>query len=154
VRGYSATQVFSYVEQAILRRVTHMVEEIDPTKLPRSTLVEERGGAALIPPLRCHELACAVAHYVGDGARKHFDSFLLVDGKYGHVDHSWIEWTYNRRVIFDVYCVRRLPMVQLVSAEGLLPEHRDLYRGDPGLRSDARVDVVEYLLKFWKERQL
>lgn len=91
--------------------------------------------------IRCHELARAVSFFL---------EVPFVDGKYGAMEHSWLEW-YDRmrqRTILDVYAVGRLPMVQLISEPiGLL----DLWR-EGELRDDINHHVVDTLLAIIGER--
>ena len=112
----------------------------------------------VLAELRCHELARAVAHVL---------DLPVQDGSHGLVDHSWL-WTGTRTApgnILDVYCVGRLPMVQLVHADfkpghfrgGLVPY---LYRWDTTSgsnqgfgtwRTDIDHGVVDSLVHRFKE---
>jgi hypothetical protein len=84
--------------------------------------------------LRCHELARAVQLVVHDREHK----LLVVDGKCGPIEHSWL--LVAGRVILDPYAPGRLPAVQLV----------DLVVGTayrPGVpRSDIRQPVINQLV--------
>lgn len=87
--SYSAINVFTCVELAQLKRVTKMVESVD----------EEKLGATV----RCHELARAVGTLL---------KLPVQDGLYRAVSHSWLLTSGGH--ILDVYCIGRLPQVQLV----------------------------------------
>ena len=84
--------------------------------------------------LRCHELARAVHLVVGGQEHK----MLVVDGKCGPIEHSWLYISDN--VILDPYAPGRLPAVQLV----------DLVVGTayrPGApRSDIRQAIIDRLV--------
>jgi hypothetical protein len=139
MRGYAETDVFSEHELDLLVRAREVV-----AVLPSESFGE---------PVRCHELAHAVAWVLSP-------SFELevADGWYGMIQHSWL-WTQKlERVdgkalgpfpnILDVYVPGRLPQVQLVHVSTALPfEYR---RGDP--RDDIRKDVIEHLVRLTKER--
>jgi hypothetical protein len=170
MKGYSALgEVFGKMEISIWQHASRLVEalpELWPAPPPTTVseaLLESMTGKQVLPRgqpplLRCHELACAVAHRVGDDFRDatHNGSFVVVDGKYGPVGHSWIEWTTHPsgyRRILDVYAIGRLPMVQLIDAGGLLKAQGNLYvKGEK--RDDFRAADVERLLAFWKEHYL
>jgi hypothetical protein len=167
MKGYSVTsaEVFGKLEISIWKHARRLVEAL-PETWPSATTVTEAlyesmtGKPIAAPrPLRCHELACAVAHRLGDeySGVAHNGSFVLVDGKYGPVDHSWIEWKTapsGYRRILDVYAVGRLPMVQLIDASTLL-QHQGLpYVRSEKKRDDFRALDVERVLAFWKEHYL
>jgi len=172
MKGYSVTsaEVFGKLEISIWQHATRLVEalpEVWPAPPPTSVsegLYEAMVGKPVYPrapppPLRCHELACAVAHRLGDEYRDvaHNGSFVLVDGKYGPIDHSWIEWRTSPsgyRRILDVYSVGRLPMVQLIDAQTLLQHQGVPYVRSEKKRDDFRAADVERLLAFWKEHYL
>lgn len=98
--------------------------------------------------VRCHELTRAVAKtlYISG----------VVDGKYGLVEHSWIELFalatdgHRDRYILDVYSCGRLPMVQILDTFCGL-KHTYLYVTGL-LRKDideAMVDVLrDVMLKY------
>jgi hypothetical protein len=96
-----------------------------------------------IDDVRCHELARALAVFFDGG-------WVVVDGKYGSVDHSWlVPLAYKTRTVLDPYAVWRVPMVQLVDTSPLLPEH-GLYK--PGTyRMDIQNGVVTKLIQFFGE---
>lgn len=110
MRSYAENTVFSQLEQVAWRTATQLVDGLN-----RCLSVQEQEG------LRCHELARAVAHALGEG------DVEVVDGYYGYVNHSWLRFKAQPTHLLDVYAVGRMPMVQLVDAEGLLPEY-DSYR--------------------------
>lgn len=64
------------------------------------------------PRIRCHELTRAV-HKCLMKLQSKADSWLVCDGHYGAVEHSWLYDSW-RAVVLDVYAVGRLPMVQLI----------------------------------------
>lgn len=84
--------------------------------------------------LRCHELARAVHLVVYEHAHK----LLVIDGKCGPIEHSWLYL--EDHVILDPYAPGRLPAVQLV----------DLVVGTaykPGApRDDIRQVIVDRLV--------
>lgn len=84
--------------------------------------------------LRCYELARAV-HLV---VHEHEHKLLVIDGKCGPIEHSWLY--ISDGVILDPYAPGRLPAVQLV----------DLIVGSaykPGtLRADIRQPIVDRLV--------
>ncbi len=102
------------------------------------------GRLELAEEVRCHELARAVWAVLG------FDHYgRVVDGKYGRVEHSWIElWEVEglaARWILDVYACGRLPQVQVVDLFFTLP-HEDAYqRGEP--RDDINQAMVNSLAR-------
>lgn len=61
------------------------------------------------PVVRCHELARTVIRFL----EHRWD---VVDGHFGSCQHSWLVGVAPQHdpVILDVYCVARLPMVQLL----------------------------------------
>jgi hypothetical protein len=98
--------------------------------------------------LRCHELARAVHDWVTKqppnrwGARAL--SIGICDGKYGAVDHSWIETGIGENIL-DVYAVGELPPVQLRHGSNFLPKQYV-----PGrLRGDIREDMIEHLISIF-----
>lgn len=82
--------------------------------------------------LRCHELARAVQRVC---AR----DLVVVDGKCGPIEHSWLVWP-DDYVILDPYVPGRLPAVQLVD-----PIVGMAYRPG-GQRSDIRQQIVARLV--------
>jgi hypothetical protein len=119
VIGYSGTELFRGAEIELWRAATQAIAQLDD---------RDQG------LIRCHELARAIAALP-------FPEVLSVrvqDGLYGAVDHSWLLVWHPRRHVYDlldVYCVGRLPMVQLVSLD-VGPMHSALYRAGP-----ARTDI-------------
>ncbi len=91
---------------------------------------------AEVRSIRCHELARAVATFLGP------DRWSVVDGTSHMADHSWIV-LHQRPVILDVYAVGQLPPVQLIDLDYFA--HREQYREGP-LRTDIREDVVTLLI--------
>jgi hypothetical protein len=90
--------------------------------------------------LRCHELARAVHRVVHEDEHK----LLVVDGKCGPIEHSWLYL--DGAVILDPYAPGRLPAVQLI----------DLVVGSayrPGTsRTDIRQAVVNRLVREMREQ--
>ncbi len=127
MRSYSETNVFSDSARWLLARAQEIVSAL-PDPAPGRDL------------LRCHEVARVVARRLVARAR----DLEVVDGKFGPVDHSWIEIVDPpRRLILDVYAVGSLPQVQLHEATALLPHWRTYSRGDE--RDDVREDVIQEL---------
>ena len=84
-------------------------------------------------PVRCHELARAVACHLG---------LYVCDGKYGMVEHSWIVTrTMKLSNILDVYVPGSMPQVQLISSCRLLPTAYNPRHA----RGDIRVGVMRFL---------
>ena len=134
----------------LLQRATALVERImDPHEQTHQGEGPMVTAGPLVEPYRCHEVARAVGQVL---------DLPVQDGWYGAVDHSWL-WVHAGAdpygfggAILDVYCVGRLPMVQLVTrdrqhghyaAGGLVPS---LYREGP-VRTDIRLDVVKAMIK-------
>jgi hypothetical protein len=129
--GYSYTNVFAQCEIALYNRAVKLVERIPET-------VHDK-------PLRCHEVTRAVATVL---------KLPYTDGKFGSVEHSWC-WTSTALDgeypgnILDVYCVGRLPMVQLIGygIPGVeFISSRSLYSCYPFPRKDIRSTVVDTIL--------
>ena len=123
MRGYSATEIFTPDELALLREAEHFVARVDDPD----------------GEVRCHELARAF-HAVWPMWRGF--ALEVVDGTFGIVDHSWIDgWFGRRKIILDVYSVGRLPIVQLILVDFKFP--LPFEAGAP--RRDVRHEVVEAL---------
>lgn len=109
--------------------------------------------------LRCHELARAVAH----GFRFDRPELVVVDGKCGPVEHSWLIWDSSRSdagwlqrqgpavvrrhyashgAILDVYAPGCVPQVQLI--DSLMGIGRYLV-GPP--REDIRENIIRNLTR-------
>lgn len=128
VRGYAERKMIPSAIREKFELAARLVQCLD--SLPED--VQQR--------VRCHELARAVAKtlYISG----------VVDGKYGIVDHSWIELFardegYRDRYILDVYSCGRLPMVQVLDTFFGL-KHADLYVTGP-LRDDIDDAMVGVL---------
>lgn len=80
--------------------------------------------------LRCHEIARAVHLVVYD--REH--RLLVVDGKCGPIEHSWLHVADG--VILDPYAPGRIPAVQLV----------DLVVGSAYKPGDKRDDIRQVIV--------
>jgi hypothetical protein len=90
--------------------------------------------------IRCHELA-RVASLILE--------VPFVDGRYGAVEHSWLEWVdrSKHRTILDVYAVGQEPMVQLIhSPIGLL----NLWQAGE-FRDDTDFNVVDTLVSIVRD---
>lgn len=129
--GYSISQIFTLTELDLARDVSSAI-----IKLPEDE------------HLRCHELARAVATHFADNPLRPY----VVDGKFGLVDHSWIQFGKGHKErghILDVYAVGSCPMVQLIDAFSVgLRSARQFVTGET--RDDIRGDDVERLLIAWK----
>lgn len=122
--GYSGTELFREDEINLWRAATEAIARLDYKAMPRT--------------IRCHELARAVAAL----PVPELLSIAIQDGTYGAVDHSWIRVWHPRRKAYDlldVYCVGRLPMVQLLTLD-VGPMHGALYRAGPP-RND--IDLLQ-----------
>lgn len=84
--------------------------------------------------LRCHELSRAVHLVVSDRQHK----MIVVDGKCGPIEHSWIYVA--DQVILDPYVPGRMPAVQLVDLVV-----GTAYRPGP-TRDDIRQAIVDRLV--------
>jgi hypothetical protein len=118
VKSYSERQVFPGWARYDLHIATGVVAALDDHERPDW--------------IRCHELARIVRPFLR--AR-----WLVVDGKFGAADHSWLAL---ESYVLDVYSVARAPMVQLIDRYFAveLPWH-------PGssAREDIREDVIRTL---------
>ncbi len=132
--GYLYTNVFTQFEIDFYKRAVQLVD-----KIPESV----NGNL-----LRCHEVTRAVATILG---------LPFTDGEFGAVEHSWL-WTtidldgeYPGNIL-DVYCIGRLPVVQLVGygVPGVeFISNRSLYTCYPFPRKDINqttVDTIIYLI--------
>lgn len=143
MQGYSAEEVYDRVEIAAWRRATALVEAVPD-----------------LWRLRCHELTRAVlaalrfARTIGGGVQYPVpvSGAEVVDGKYGPVDHSWIEWRSRERLrILDVYAVGRLPMVELIECGfPLMGVHPTAYVAGE-TRTDIDESVVARILDYWQK---
>jgi len=133
--SYAQTDLFSAEELRLFRRAEGLV-----AALPFATLETPLG------VVRCHELARAVAVDLNRVAR---DGVLHVrDGKFGQVDHSWIELP--TRNILDVYAVGSLPQVQLVyMSTGALRDRNRCYQTGLSPRGDIRQATCDELLELF-----
>lgn len=95
--------------------------------------------------IRCHELARVVESLL---PKKHWKT---VDGKCGHVDHSWLVWMGSGFVILDVYAVGEVPQVKLVDIAALAPAH-GLYKPN-ARRRDIRNDVIAWLMAMLQKQE-
>ncbi len=115
MKSYSETYVFKPEVLAAFHRAQCLVEQIPDVG----------------PSLRCHEITRAFGKLLG---------YPVQDGHYGTVEHSWL-WVGPAEGplhILDVYAVGRLPQVQLIDCDHVLPHQGAAYR--PG---DARTDIDE-----------
>lgn len=108
-----------------------------------ATILVNRVSAAWSDELRCHELARAIQTCLQSEGHR----VTLVDGRLWIVEHSWLKIPSGRDSlmppILDVYCLGRLPQVQLID------DHMVIARGyEPGpLRTDIRQDIIDRLVK-------
>lgn len=122
--SYSERKIFTSYEVMLLRRAQVLVAAVD-LGLP---VLEEH-------ELRCHELARVVGNILG---------LRVVDGRYGHVEHSWLvvpprEYTHMGSIL-DVYAPGQEPQVHLLDLFFGLG-HVNVYQaGEP--RTDIREDIV------------
>lgn len=127
MRSYSESKVFTGAAMDLFTRATALVAAI-PTN----------DGYFL--DVRCHELARAVGEWLG---------LAVVDGHYGHVDHSWLlvpNATPIGDSILDVYAAGAVPMVRMMDRWPGLPHGANVYRaGDD--RDDVDYDMVGALLQ-------
>lgn len=136
MRSYSEKSVFAKSIRAQFATATAFVERA--REKPREVI-------------RCHELARAAAVVLG------LPPACVQDGYYGFVEHSWL-WVpgppknpITRRLgwphILDVYCVGRLPQVQIVACDNPgLPHVGWSYRPDSP-RTDIDAEMVERLTR-------
>lgn len=100
--GYSAINVFTAEEIKTWHRAKELIEN-----LPHDNHIGFE--------VRCHELARAILQCLGN---RH-PGIQVRDGKFGIVDHSWIDWVRRgKQIILDVYSVASFPMVHLVDFDG------------------------------------
>ncbi len=135
MRSYSARHVFAQSLLDLLAAATAFVDRVVESE-------EE---------IRCHELTRAAAIVLG------LPPACVQDGYYGFADHSWL-WVpsppkqpVTKRLgwphALDVYCVGRLPQVQLVACDNPgLPHVGWSYRPDSP-RTDVDQRVVDRLVR-------
>lgn len=121
MRGYAVEQVFPAFAQDDLQKAIVLVEAL-PAKDKQGRWV------------RCHEVVRAVASKLDP-------RWVVVDGHYGSVEHSWLQ---IRNVILDLYAVASLPQVQLVDAMAYCRRNQ-YHEGSP--RKDIRRRVIDWLVK-------
>jgi hypothetical protein len=117
--------------------------EVFPQEIQRARELIERAWD-LIPDsegmLRCHELARVAQDLLSHSPNPSLQT-VVMDGKYGAVEHSWLMFPWSPEThILDVYCVGRLPQVQLTILA--CPGTDTLYR--PG---KPREDIDHVLVK-------
>lgn len=101
-----------------------------PARAESVALVADRWGNEL----RCHEVARAVQRVLA--AQPH--ELVVVDGKCGPIEHSWLRC--RDGVILDPYAPGRLPAVQLID-----PIVGTAYR--PGVpRTDIRQEIIDQIV--------
>lgn len=148
MKSYSAIEIFSERELALLERATRMV-----AALP------EHHGRVTMPPtgiIRCHELARAVGRLL---------DLPYQDGHYGFVEHTWL-WTapfdrqripdlvtYRVPNILDVYAVGKLPQVQLVHARSVTLPHLGWAWRPGDTRGDTDEGMVHTLHKLMESER-
>ena len=129
MKSYSALQVFGGHELQLLDQAIGMIERLPASLLPSASPLARK-----VAEVRCHELARAVGEVL---------DLPVHDGKYGSVEHSWLLSGRKTRNILDVYAVGRLPQVQLVHVEWMLPH--DQYKTGP-FRTDIDEAFVQELV--------
>lgn len=139
MKGIHAKGTFTRYEQALLAAATKMV-----------AAVQEPAVTKAFPQfrhVRCHELARAVGSLL---------KLPVVDGialcSNGLVEHSWLLTRRGPRSnILDVYCVDRLPMVQLVDTPTF--PLMSLYQAATlQLRVPVNKGVVKMLVKMMRPK--
>ncbi len=132
------TNFFPRWAQEARERAVEIVKDIDDLMTVASTSL-----------VRCHEVTHIVNGILGivDVMEygKHVDKmWVVIDGKFGEVDHSWLVWRGDEKVIIlDTYAVGSLPQVQLVDVQRLLPER---YFAGP-CRTDINMEFVDRQVK-------
>lgn len=133
MEGYAHHEIFNEGTRDIYKWVRRVVAGI-PDCTPDGELV------------RCHELTRAISR----GLLVPWSRHVMVDGRCGAVDHTWISFpglARGREVILDCYAPGRLPLVSLQDSWGKLGS---LYvAGDP--RKDIDQEVVDWLYKHYVE---
>jgi hypothetical protein len=140
VKGYSESEVFLPHEVRLWQAVTKLVEG-----LPEDPKFQ----------VRCHELARAVAIYCLKNSI-YPRGLVVVDGKFGGVEHSWVEatrftWERRKRIILDVYAVGTLPMVQLIDFEGSIGLYSARRYIEGTKRTDIDRQMIERLMDAFKQ---
>lgn len=135
MQGYAETDVFSSQELSILKRAEALVAAV-PARLNLPHIPNDER------IVRCHELARAVGRIL---------NLHVVDGRFGIIDHSWLEMEYCRhaRHILDVYVPGALPAVQIVDMTVQYHPMISVYRKKEP-RTDIRNAVIEELLKLMR----
>lgn len=131
MKSYSEIEVFTPHELLILEETIRLV----------NSLPEDPGWN-----VRCHELARAV-HQANSMLRANRPVATVVDGRFGGVEHSWIQIDRGmKQIILDVYAVGSLPMVQLIDFNGSfgLTGTRRYIEGTP--RTDIDDQKIQQLL--------
>lgn len=110
--------------------------------------------------VRCHEIARVVAELLS--MSDDFGDLIVVDGKFGVHDHSWIRMDQDGRgcLILDPYAMGRIPMVQVIDLDAMMVPYRResacdrcgapnpwLYREGP-VRDDVRHEVITALRSY------
>lgn len=148
MKSYSEREIFGNDELEVYEMATGLIASVPDEVI------------SVHPAWRCHELARAVARFLtkhGPSRNKVIKNFRVVDGHYGRVRHSWIAWAAPEDAmsglrILDVYCVARLPMVQLV--DGFVGTHIDkVYKPGHLPWNDIDEEAIGYLLELWHLNQ-
>lgn len=137
--SYAGLHGFTLAERGLLRQAEHVVAAL-PDNDPDGE------------PLRCHEVARVVAHFIRRP---------VIDGRYGALEHSWLglqpdngDEGYRdtvRRVsqhgkLLDTYAPGRVPQVMLVDASAITIPERISYEPGPQ-RTDIREELVGQLIR-------
>lgn len=145
MKSYSEREIFGCDELSMLEMAQRMIAEI-PDEV-----------VSIHPAWRCHELARAVVRSFcrfGPESNALLKRLRVVDGKFGRIEHSWIAYKapadhMGAVRILDVYCVARLPQVQLIDCF-VGTEILNLYKPGHWPRTDVDEDAVEYLVQVWE----
>ena len=146
MKSYSEREIFGCEELAMLEWATKLIDWVHDEVV------------STYPAWRCHELARAVRKWLFYGPlnNKAMEGIHVVDGKFGRVDHSWIAYRAPEQAmsplrILDVYCVARLPQVQLIDCY-VGTEILGLYKPDHMRRTDIDTQAIDYLVSLWDSK--
>lgn len=145
MKGYAESRIFSKKARAMFFKAKHYV-----------SLIEEKTDENGKERLRCHELVRIVANVIVFDPPSYepffIPPFVIVDGKYGHVDHSWIEIRerISEDVILDVYAPGQMPQVQMIDTAWVLPHKKIYVAGDQ--RDDIKWGTIHRHTEELKEK--
>lgn len=133
MKGYSENMLFSDGAKSCLQMANIIVNKIDHEWKERDEL-------------RCHEVVRICYEIIAEK----YPLIKVVDGVFGDVDHSWL--VIERSYILDVYCIGRLPQVQL--AHPYIPSSvdlNDLYQ-EREERKDIKIELVNHIINHVTEK--